>query len=202
MSNTKVFYIGAKAVKRDNVLHRKHLSWPGFGAVQTVPAEDAEVYFRYPTVWVDEKTFKDIVAKRKKAQLSRVVQSDPSPVVPDNGGSAEPDAPKDAAPAPETGATDTGQSPEETGAAAGDQKSAKPVGQSHDTSTLIPDPGSDDREKLVAGAILSLRRDDPKDYTTQGRPRVDRIVEIVGTNVSADEIDAAFKRLKHDGKIT
>lgn len=69
-------------------------------------------------------------------------------------------------------------------------------------SAKTPDlaPG-DDRDLLVQAAILKLNRADAKDYTTQGRPRVDRINEEVGTNVSADEIEAAFKALKAAGKL-
>ncbi len=167
MSNTtKVFYIGTKALRNDSVLNHKHVSWAGYGSHQVVPDADAEVYFRYPTVWVSEEAFKKL-AKTEAAVTKQVAATpvdsglvkDPGPSVPDPG-----------TPVPK---------PSDAGAA-----------------------GDADRETLVQAAILQLKKDDPADYTAQGRPRVNRINEIAGTNVSAEEIDAAIKTLKHLGKLS
>lgn len=163
MSTKKVFYIGAKAVKSDNVLNRKHLSWPGYGSHVVVPESDAEVYFRWPQVWVSEDDFKQLDAA-KKATATVAVE-----VVTRSG---------DGSIQSESG--DAGK----VGAAAGNG-----------------DLNTEDRELLVQAAILQLKADDPKDYTAQGRPRIARVNEIAGTNVGADEIDAAFKALKHAGKV-
>lgn len=160
-SNVKVFYIGAKPVKKDNVLKRKHLNWNGYGSSQTVSAADAEVYFRYPTVWVSEEEFKKLKAAKAEALK-----------VPLKSGTDDDDDGQD-----------------------GD-------GQGQQTgSNTGGGLGELDREMLVQAAILQLKKDDPADYTSQNRPRVNRVVEIVGTNVSAEEIDTAIKALKHTGKL-
>lgn len=87
---------------------------------------------------------------------------------------------------------------------------AKTVVKSRDADDKEPDDNKgkteppatgDDRDLLVQAAILKLNKSDRKDFTEQGRPRIDRVVEIVGTNVSAVEIDAAIKALKTVGKF-
>lgn len=159
IATVKVVYIGAKPVKHDNVLRRPNLSWPGYGTARAVPPADAEVYFRFPSVWVNEETF-SVMTATAAAQPPREVQ---------NGGAK----------------TNAG-----SGAAGGDGGG---LGDGID------------RDIMIQAAILQL---DPKkkgkdgDYTLQGRPRVDRVVAIIGTNVSAEEIDSAIKALKHAGKLT
>lgn len=169
-SNVRVFYIGAKPLKKDNVLKRKHLVWAGYGSSQTVSAADAEVYFRYPDVWVSEDEFKKLKAVKVEVQKTAVASS-----------AGE-------------GAADTGSGAGDSATGAQADAGSQQVNQSGGLGEL-------DREMLVQAAILQLKKGDPADYTAQGRPRVNRIAEIVGTNVGADEIDAAIKALKHTGKL-
>lgn len=165
MSGTqKIYYIGAKPVKEDNVLNRKHIRWRGYGASAEVPVEDAAVYLRYPAVWADEETFKALQADKAKTAKSTVVTS-----------------------------TD--------GAGGAGGKSTKAGAGKADGAGGAGDGDGADRETLVKAAILQLDPSKDEDYTGQGRPRVNRIVDILGTNVGADEIDAAFRSLKHDGKL-
>lgn len=60
----------------------------------------------------------------------------------------------------------------------------------------------DDRQVLIQSALLSLDPNDTeKDYTKGGVPRVNRVVELVGTNVTADEITEALNLLRQAGKL-
>ena len=62
------------------------------------------------------------------------------------------------------------------------------------------DPGTDDRMTAIKAAVLSLKPG-TEDFTKEGSPRVNRVVEQLGTNVSAEEMDEAISALRADGKL-
>jgi predicted CopG family antitoxin len=55
----KVFYIGRKPIKEDNVTHSGHV-WVGYGDVVEMPRQKAAILLiNHPDVWVGEKEFNE-----------------------------------------------------------------------------------------------------------------------------------------------
>lgn len=82
------------------------------------------------------------------------------------------------------------------------QEVSAPAQDEDDTPEMSgPEITADERETLIQAAVLQL---DPKsldDYTKGGVPRVTRVVEIIGGNVNATELDDAIKSLRAAGKL-
>ncbi len=80
MSMVKVYYIGNKKPKVDNVTSsktRKSRVWKEYGDSVSVPEEDAEVLLSYKDVWVTKADFDKVDAERKKdeSKQSRAVKA-------------------------------------------------------------------------------------------------------------------------------
>lgn len=171
----EVFYIGPKAKKVDNISSmrlRKNNVWEGFGTSLKLPEETAEELFRYPTVWGK-------AADVEKAKAARKVKE-----------TAAEKAARD-----KVRRTVRPAEPDDDRVVEADD--ADQPGKSAQDS----DSDEVDRDKLIEGAILSLDPSDEKDTTKAGTPRLNRITEIVGTNVTSEEVDHAIKRLRQSGKL-
>lgn len=51
----RIYYIGHKAVKKDNIMRDSGRVWQGFGTYHDVWAPDAPKYLRYADVWSDQE---------------------------------------------------------------------------------------------------------------------------------------------------
>lgn len=185
----KVYYIGPKKQKVDNVSsakNRRQRVWNGFGTSVMVPEAEAVELLRYDAVWGDQEAFEKAKATRRRAddtrQRAMQARADRMRVRADAGDlSQEDDVER------EENLDDDGLSERNEG---GPAKGAQEEGEDQQ-----------DREMIVQAAVLSLDPENLEDYTAQGTPRVARISAVVGTNVSAEEIDEAVKRLRADGKL-
>lgn len=65
-----------------------------------------------------------------------------------------------------------------------------------------PPQEADERDTMVQAAILSLVPGKAEDYTKSGKPRLARVVHLVGTNVSPSEITDAMNALRAAGKLS
>ena len=203
MSQTmvKVYYIGTKPQKVDNVSSAKNRAmriWRGFGTALMIPEQEAAELTRFETVWGDEERFQAVAAEREKVERARFdadverlqrlrARRTTAPITQhhddegfDDGGNGEGD-----------GEGDEG----------GDGAGGNTHGDSQSSQTQEQGDQTQDRDKLIQAAVLSLNPDSLEDYTAQKTPRVARVTEIVGTNVAAEEIDDAVKRLRAEGKL-
>lgn len=64
-----------------------------------------------------------------------------------------------------------------------------------------PPQEADERDTMVQAAILALKPGDPGDFTKNGSPRLARVVELVGMNVSPREITDAMNALRAAGRL-
>jgi len=179
----KVYYIGPKPKKVDNVSsakNRKQRVWRGFGDSLQIPEGEAHELFRFDTIWADDAGFKAAKAKRDAAAQAQEIEM----IERANRSKA-----RRLARAPDPDEGDEAEEIEEH----------RTPGQSTDTQENGEQ--DQDREALIQGAILSLNPESLEDYTSTGAPRVTRVSTIVGTNVAADEIEDAVKRLRAAGKL-
>lgn len=173
----KVFYVGPKPEKRDNVNRTNGARgriWRGFGSSIDVPADEAAVLATFEDVWC----FEDALPKHQAAREALDEQA----------------------------ASDAQRIKEREEAAIAEQARIAALSASQKgTKTEAQDDNSEDvdREALLKGAILSLDPASEKDYTKSKpqKPRVDRIIEITSASFSAQEITVAFQELVASGQV-
>lgn len=174
----KIFYIGPKPEKRDNVnptLGARGRIWRGFGSSLPVNATEALALLNYPDVWCTEEGFAahadraEVLQSERDAEAARIKARDEA----------------------------IAEEQRKAAANAADAESR--------SKTDAQDDGRDevDRETLLRATIMAMSPDSDADFTkTKPRkPRVDRITEISGTAFSADEITRAFQELIAAGSI-
>lgn len=174
----KIFYIGHKPEKRDNVNRTNGARgriWRGFGTSLDVPSDEASVLLNYEDVWCDEDAYPAHADRHAAAVAGQQAE-------------AKRIADRDA---------EIRLEQERAAALAGSSSS--------DGKTEAQDNNSEevDRDVLLRSAILMLDPTSEKDYTKTKpqKPRVDRIIEITSASFSAGEITVAFQELVASGQI-
>ncbi len=181
MPNVDVYYIGRKEARTDTVTNSKIGAarvWRGFGSKLSVPEEDAQILLseQYSAVWGDEAAMK---AAKKDHDREEAERKDREKRIAERAAAEREEQEKAA-------------------------KDARARQRGNETEAQDDGQG-EDRETIIRQAILAL---DPtnteSDYTKTfpPRPRVNRIQELTGFSVSADEVSEALQELVKSGQVT